>query len=126
MVRSMPLILEGMYTVCANVNDVAIVSVPLSSDFHLNVPEIKRVINSRIKIIFLCSPGNPTGTLLKKEDIISVLEATSGLVVCDEAYIDFCDDDGSASMSNLIHKYPNLLVSQTLSKSFGLAGLRYE
>jgi histidinol-phosphate aminotransferase len=114
----------AMYSVCANINDVAIVSVPLTSDFQLSVPEIKSVLDPSIKITFLCSPGNPTGTLLKKEDIISILEATSGIVVCDEAYIDFCDSDGSASMSSLVDKYPNLVVSQTLSKSFGLAGLR--
>lgn len=75
-------------------------------------------------MIFLCSPGNPTGTLLDRSDVIQVLENEkfTGIVVVDEAYIDFCDAD--ASMASLVTKYPNLVVIQTLSKSFGLAGIR--
>lgn len=77
-----------------------------------------------IKIIFLCSPGNPTGTLIDEKDIISILSSDfQGVVVVDEAYIDFCDPDASAS--KLVSKYPNLIVSQTLSKAFGLAAIRF-
>jgi histidinol-phosphate aminotransferase len=78
----------------------------------------------------LCSPGNPTGTLLKKQDIEAVLNCPEykGVVLVDEAYIDFCDDDAngkSPSCATWVLKYPNLIVSQTLSKAFGLAGIRY-
>jgi histidinol-phosphate aminotransferase len=77
-----------------------------------------------IKVIFLCSPGNPTGTLLKQSDIKDILNCPfyNGVVVVDEAYIDFCEKD--ASVSSWVTEYPNLIVSQTLSKAFGLAAIR--
>jgi histidinol-phosphate aminotransferase len=113
--------------VCANINDVEIVSVPLIVDngaFQLDVANIKKSIDG-VKIIFLCSPGNPTGTLLNLEDIQSILEFENykGIVLVDEAYIDFCPNH--SSVVSWIDKYPNLIVIQTLSKSFGLAGIRY-
>ena len=78
----------------------------------------------RVKILFLCSPGNPTGTLLKLDDIKALLEFKDykGIVLVDEAYIDFCDKRCSAV--NWISQYPNLMVIQTLSKAYGLAGIR--
>ncbi|KAJ3333414.1 histidinol-phosphate transaminase [Blyttiomyces sp. JEL0837] len=119
----------GMYSVCAQVNDVGVVKVPLNVEggaFSLNVDAVKEAViqDPSIKIIFLCSPGNPTGTLLAKEDIRQILtmEEYKGVVLVDEAYIDFCSED--ASVASWVLDYPNLIVTQTLSKSFGLAGIR--
>lgn len=125
----------GMYSICARVNDVEVVEVPLTlPEFQLDVDAIKQKIQSEdhIKLIYLTSPGNPTGKLLKTSDIIELLnfiEKTSwnGLLIVDEAYIDFTeapDDTHSESMSTLVNQFPNLVVLQTLSKSFGLAGIR--
>ncbi|KAJ3271930.1 histidinol-phosphate transaminase [Terramyces sp. JEL0728] len=117
----------GMYSVSANINDVGIAKAPLIVDggkFQLDVDNILKEIKQdpSIKLIFLCSPGNPTGTLLQKSDIIRILESSfKGIVFVDEAYVDFCAD---ASCSTLVDSYPNLIVSQTLSKAFGLAGIR--
>ena len=114
----------GMYSVVAKINDVEIVKVNLDSDFQLDVGGIlKELSDTSVKIIFLCSPGNPTGTLLRKSDIKSLIEAFDGIVVADEAYIDFCSP--SDSLVSLVKEYPNLIVSKTLSKAFGLAGIRY-
>ncbi|KAI9366702.1 pyridoxal phosphate-dependent transferase [Zopfochytrium polystomum] len=120
----------GMYAVCAQTNDVAVVQVPLVVDggaFQLDVPKVKDAIRregGKVKIVFLCSPGNPTGTLIRKEDVRELLEFEEykGIVLVDEAYIDFCED--GASVATWVEKYPNLIVTQTLSKSFGLAGIR--
>ncbi|KAI9199403.1 pyridoxal phosphate-dependent transferase [Polychytrium aggregatum] len=118
----------GMYSVCAQVNDVGVVKVPLITEdasFQLDLPEMFKAIDAdpTIKAIFLCSPGNPTSSLLKHEDIAAVLnyENFRGVVVVDEAYIDFCQDQ---TVSEWAKEYPNLIVTQTLSKSFGLAGIR--
>lgn len=91
--------------------------------------QMKKTIDkhsSSLKLIFLCSPGNPTGTLLSISSILSILNypAFKGIVVVDEAYIDFAPSPSSASAVQLVSEYPNLVVSQTLSKGFGLAGLR--
>jgi len=115
-----------MYSVCANINDVSIATVALLQSFHLDTPKIIETLTSDplITVIFLCSPGNPTGTLLKRADIIKILESSyAGLVVVDEAYVDFCNDD--ASCAKMVLEYPNLIVIQTLSKSFGMAGIRF-
>ncbi|KAI6002993.1 pyridoxal phosphate-dependent transferase [Pisolithus albus] len=127
----------GMYTVCAHVNDVGIVrcNLNLSGDhgeggengrFSLSVNDVKAAVSSdpTIKLIFLCSPGNPTGTLISLESLRSLLEYEpfKGIVVVDEAYIDFAGEDASAV--SLIKDFGNLCVMQTLSKSFGLAGIR--
>ena len=82
-----------------------------------------------IKIVFICSPGNPTGVLIRPSDIQRILEAEffKGIVLVDEAYIDFCtneEDSNTASMASWTASYPNLIVTQTLSKSFGMAGIR--
>ncbi|QRV81889.1 aminotransferase class I and II protein [Ceratobasidium sp. AG-Ba] len=119
----------GMYGVTAQVNDVGIVKVPLlveKGEFQLDVPAIQKAVaaDSSIKLIFVCSPGNPTGTLIPLRDIRTLLEDSSfkGIVIVDEAYIDFATQEDSAV--SLIDEYANLCVMQTLSKSFGLAAIR--
>ncbi|KAI0305239.1 histidinol-phosphate aminotransferase [Multifurca ochricompacta] len=127
----------GMYAVCAQVNDVGIVKVNLELSassgeggdkgrFSLRVDEVKKAIDGdqSIKLIFLCSPGNPTGTLISLASIRTILdyEPFKGIVVIDEAYIDFSEPGSSAV--TLIAEYANLCVMQTLSKSFGLAAIR--
>jgi histidinol-phosphate aminotransferase len=117
----------GMYSVSAQVNDVSLVKVPLKSPgFQLDVPAIKEALSkdSSIKLAYICSPGNPTGALLKKEDVQAILEHESwnGVVVLDEAYIDFAPE--GSSLSQWVTEWPNLVVMQTMSKAFGLAGAR--
>ncbi|KAL5498694.1 HIS5 [Sanghuangporus vaninii] len=119
----------GMYAVCAQVNDIEVVKVPLNADggaFQLQLDAMKAAIDRdpSIKLIFLCSPGNPTGTLIQLSDIQQLLNYTqfNGIVVVDEAYIDF-SPPGSSAIA-LVDKYANLCVMQTLSKSFGLAAIR--
>ncbi|USP81435.1 Histidinol-phosphate aminotransferase [Curvularia clavata] len=116
----------GMYSVSAQVNDVSLVKVPLQTpSFDLDVPAILSALDSdkHIKLAYLCSPGNPTGKLLKKEDVQRVLEHSwNGIVVVDEAYIDFAPE--GASLAEWVSEWPNLVVMQTLSKAFGLAGIR--
>ncbi|KAJ7816110.1 pyridoxal phosphate-dependent transferase [Mycena leptocephala] len=127
----------GMYSVCAQINDVAAVKCPLelsgaageggeSGRFSVRVSEIQKAVDAdpSIKLIFLCSPGNPTGTLVSLASIRAILDYPNftGIVVVDEAYIDFASDDASAV--SLVKEYGNLVVMQTLSKSFGLAGVR--
>lgn len=124
----------GMYSICATVNDVTITEVPLKyPSFQIDVDGILNKVTSdrTIKLAYLTSPGNPTGKLLKVSDVIQLLESAAskwnGLIVVDEAYIDFTESEGetsSESMSTLVNQYPNLVVLQTLSKSFGLAGIR--
>ncbi|KAL7820929.1 histidinol-phosphate aminotransferase [Trichoderma gracile] len=118
----------GMYAVSAQVNDVAIVKVPLlpAPTFALDVPAISAALDAdpSIKLVYLCSPGNPTGSLLSKADVLALLGHPSwnGVIVLDEAYIDFAPDD--ASLAELVAEFPNLVVMQTLSKAFGMAGIR--
>ncbi|KAG0150916.1 hypothetical protein CROQUDRAFT_72416 [Cronartium quercuum f. sp. fusiforme G11] len=120
----------GMYTVCAHVNDLGVINVPLDQDFVIEPQKIIDAIisqpeNRPIKLVILCSPGNPTGTTIPLKTIESILSNKSftGLVVVDEAYIDFAGNDKSALL--LLRKgYKNLVVVQTLSKGFGLAGIR--
>jgi histidinol-phosphate aminotransferase len=112
----------GMYSVVAKVNDVQVVKVDLDQEFQLNVSQILCQDLSRVKVIFLTSPGNPTGTLLKKEDIKQILYAFRGVVVVDEAYIDFCEQDHSTV--SMVKEYKNLIVTKTFSKAYGLAGIR--
>jgi histidinol-phosphate aminotransferase len=111
----------GMYRVCANINAVAIQNVLLTRDYQLDTEGILKTVDASTKIIFLCSPNNPTGNLLKVEDIFKVLDHFSGLVVVDEAYIDFA---GDVSLIKKLNNYPNLVILQTFSKAWGLAGLR--
>jgi len=113
----------GMYKVCAKVNDVSILSVPLTPDFDIRVPEMLDAATDETKLLFICSPGNPTCKAIPLSEIEKVASSNKykGLVVVDEAYVDF-SKEGSAI--ELVNKYPNVVVLQTLSKAFGLAGIR--
>jgi histidinol-phosphate aminotransferase len=111
----------GMYEVCAAVNDVSVKKVVLAPGFQLNLDGALKAIDSNTRLIFICSPNNPTGNLIGSEDIESLLQNFNGIVVIDEAYIDFAD---TASWLKKINTYPNLVVLQTLSKAWGLAALR--
>lgn len=111
----------GMYEVSANINDVAIKKVPLTPTFQLNLPAIEEAVDDHTKMIFLCSPNNPTGNSLNKDDVEIILNNYFGLVVIDEAYINF---SRYRSFTQELNDYPNLCVLQTLSKAWGLAALR--
>ncbi|MDG6410782.1 histidinol-phosphate transaminase [Glaesserella parasuis] len=112
----------GMYSVSAETCGIALKTVPLTADFQLNLPEIERNLD-RVKVVFVCSPNNPTGTLVKRSDLLKLLQITTGkaIVVMDEAYIEFCPQ---ATMVNELPNYPHLAIIRTLSKAFALAGLR--
>ncbi|GJP95337.1 hypothetical protein CBS115989_3743 [Aspergillus niger] len=118
----------GMYGVSAQVNDIEIVKVPLDVDngFQLQPEKINEALaaDPSIKMAYICSPGNPTANLIKKSDIQKVLEhpTWNGVVVVDEAYIDFAPE--GSSLAEWVTEWPNLVVMQTLSKAFGLAGIR--
>lgn len=111
----------GMYEVSAQINNVAIKKVPLTEDFQLDLPAIEEAVDDFTKIIFLCSPNNPTGNSLNREDVELVLNNYFGLVVLDEAYINF---SRFRSFTQELEDYPSLVVMQTLSKAWGLAALR--
>jgi histidinol-phosphate aminotransferase len=118
----------GMYAVSAQVNDINAVHVPLlpEQQFAIDIPKILETLSSdpSIKLVYLCSPGNPTGTLIPKESVLPILEhpTWNGIVVLDEAYIDFAPPN--SSLAEWVLEFPNLVVMQTLSKAFGLAGIR--
>lgn len=111
----------GMYEVSANINNVEVRRVPLLPDFQLDLERISEAVDEQTKIIFLCSPNNPTGNCLNREDIEIVLNNFNGLVVIDEAYINY---SRQRSCIPELTEYPNLVILQTLSKAWGLAGLR--
>ncbi len=111
----------GMYEVSANINNVNIQRVPLTTGYQLNLPALEEAVSSRTKIIWLCSPNNPTGNSLDRADVEMLLNNFPGLVVIDEAYINF---SRQKSFIQELPDYPNLVVMQTLSKAWGLAALR--
>lgn len=111
----------GMYKVSADINDVAVREVRLTDDFHLDVNAIRKAITDRTKLIFICSPNNPTGNLMRRESVTAIARDFSGIVVVDEAYIHFADEP---SLINELGRYSNLVVLQTFSKAWGMAGLR--
>ena len=111
----------GMYQVCASINGIETIEVPLTADFRLDIAGINAVQSSATKIIFIPSPNNPTGNCFALEEIKSIVEGFDGLVVVDEAYVEFAIDK---SVISWIDQYPNLVVVQTFSKAQGLAGLR--
>ncbi|HUR11047.1 MAG TPA: histidinol-phosphate transaminase [Flavitalea sp.] len=111
----------GMYEVTARINNVDVKKVNLTPNFQLDLPAIEKAIDDHTKMIFLCSPNNPTGNNLSLEAIEAILNNYFGLVVVDEAYINF---SRYHSLSKLLPEYPNLVVLQTLSKAWGLAALR--
>ena len=111
----------GMYEVSANINDVFVKRVPLTKDFQLDVESIAEVVTESTKLIFICSPNNPTGNAMNRDDIEIILNNFHGIVVIDEAYINY---SRHRSFIPELTEYPNLVVLQTLSKAWGLAGLR--
>lgn len=111
----------GMYGVLANINAVENREVLLSTDFQPQVESIMETVDENTKIIFLCSPNNPTGNSFSDESVIKLLKNFKGLVVIDEAYIDFSEKE---SWLAKINECPNLVITQTLSKAYGLAGIR--
>ena len=111
----------GMYQVSANINDVEVKNVPLTTDFQLNLEGISEAIDKNTKLIFICSPNNPTGNSINRADVETLLANFNGLVVVDEAYINF---SRQKTFIQELTEYANLVVLQTLSKAWGLAGLR--
>ena len=111
----------GMYSVSANINNVEIKQVSLTPDFDLDVTAIQNCWNNHSKLLFLCSPNNPSGNLLSSEKIIELVNSFHGLVIVDEAYVDFTNQP---SFSQRLSEFSNLVVLQTLSKAWGLAAIR--
>lgn len=111
----------GMYEVAASINQVACRKVRLTPDFQIDLPALMNAIDGTVRAIYLCSPNNPTGNSLDRESLYYVLEHYEGIVVIDEAYIDFST---RSSFTQVLGKYPNLVVLQTLSKAWGAAGIR--
>ncbi|MCD7935346.1 MAG: histidinol-phosphate transaminase [Tannerellaceae bacterium] len=111
----------GMYEVCANVNNVPFRKVKLNKYFDLEAEVLLKETNEQTKIIFLCSPNNPSGNNLNRNEIYKILDQFTGIVVIDEAYIDF---SSTPSFTSDLQKYPRLIILQTLSKAWGAAGVR--
>lgn len=112
----------GMYQVCADINDIEVKNVSLTEDFQLDVKSIFKKVNKHTKLIFICTPNNPTSNTFKEEDVLEIIQNfQQGLVVVDEAYIDFAKTNGYVKY---ISEYKNLVVLQTFSKAWGLAGIR--
>ena len=111
----------GMYQVAADTNNVEVIKVSLTADFELEPAKILQTVNKNSKLIFLCSPNNPSGNSLKRESILEIIQNFAGLVIIDEAYIDFAP--GKSFLPEL-DKYPNLVILQTFSKAWGMAGIR--
>ena len=111
----------GMYKVLAETNNINNREVLLTKDFQPDVPKILKAADQDTKLLFICSPNNPTGNSFDTDNIESILNGFSGLVVIDEAYIDFSNQE---SWLSKLDKYPNLIITQTLSKAYGLAGIR--
>ena len=111
----------GMYEVSANINHVKLHEIPLTPDFQLDIEKILQTVetDSSVKLIFVCSPNNPTGNRL--DNLEKLLENFNGIVVVDEAYVDFCPEQ---SLKSKINRYPHLVVMQTFSKAWALAGVR--
>ena len=111
----------GMYEVLANINAIELVKIPLVENFQPNVKEIVKVQDAKTKVLFLCSPNNPTANSFDASSIETLIKEFNGIVVIDEAYIDFSIED---SWLGRLDEFPNLIVTQTLSKAYGLAAIR--
>ena len=111
----------GMYDVIAKTNGVENIEIPLKSDFSIDTDKILDLKTSNIKILFLCSPNNPTGNSFEINILDNLIKKFNGIVVVDEAYIDF---SSQKSLINHIDKYENLIITQTMSKAYGMAGIR--
>ena len=111
----------GMYEVCAEMNDIKVKKVNLTKEYQLDIDSIEQTIDPFTKLIFICSPNNPTGNSINRNDIEIILNNFNGIVVIDEAYINYAKQK---TFIGELTEYPNLVVMQTLSKAWGLAGLR--
>ncbi len=111
----------GMYKVAAEINDIETIEVPLNQKFEIETEKVLSSVNERTKLVFVCSPNNPSGNQVSEILITELLNKLQGIVVVDEAYIDFAENKSALS---LLKKYPNLVVLQTFSKAWGLAALR--
>lgn len=112
----------GMYEVSASVNDIEVLKIPLNNNFQIDIKKAEALFNDKnLKLIFICSPNNPTANSMNHEDVESILSRFGGIVIIDEAYNDFSE---KPSFISLLNKFPNLILMQTFSKAFGLAGVR--
>jgi histidinol-phosphate aminotransferase len=111
----------GMYKVACDISNVETKTVPLNNEFQLDINSIKNSTNENTKLVFCCSPNNPTGNLLSKKDILETAKSINGLLIVDEAYVDFME---SGSSIDLINEQYNIVVMRTFSKAWGLAGIR--
>ena len=112
----------GMYRVSAGINEVEVVDIPLDQDYQPDLPNLQKAMaETSPKLVFLCSPNNPTGNVMDRNRVEAILESAPGLVILDEAYADFAPEK---SFLNAIDKWPNLVVLRTFSKAWGLAGIR--
>ena len=111
----------GMYSVLAQLNSIENIEVSLSKDFNINVDQVLKQVKPSTKLLFICSPNNPSGNIMDVNAVTRLLKAFDGLVVIDEAYIDFTTIE---SWIQHLNTFPNLIVTQTLSKAYGLAGIR--
>lgn len=111
----------GMYKVACDINDVETISVNLTGEFQIDFDAVAKDFNEKVKIIFICSPNNPTGNLVNKNDILQLCKEYNSIIVVDEAYMDFA---GNKSIASDVKDYPNLVVIRTFSKAWGLAGIR--
>jgi histidinol-phosphate aminotransferase len=111
----------GMYDIIAKTNGVENIEIPLKSDFSIDKNEILKLSSNSIKVLFLCSPNNPTGNSFNTNDLTDLIKGFKGIVVVDEAYIDF---SSKQSLISLIKDNNNLIITQTMSKAYGMAGIR--
>lgn len=111
----------GMYEVLSNINNIELIKVELNTDFQPKVDAVLEAANSNSKLLFICSPNNPTANSINSNKIEKLVNLFNGIVVIDEAYIDFSKDESWLSRLN---EFPNLIVTQTLSKAYGMAGIR--
>ncbi len=111
----------GMYKVAADINDIEVISILLNDDFQIDLETINKIFTDDTKLIFLCSPNNPTGNILNKKDILHLCKSYNAIIIVDEAYIDFAE---SSTLAEEVKNYPNLIVMRTFSKAWGLAGIR--
>ena len=111
----------GMYSVLAQLNSIENIEVSLTSDFKIDVDQVLKQVKPSTKLLFICSPNNPSGNVMDVNAVTKLLKAFNGLVVIDEAYIDFTEVE---SWTQRLNQFPNLIVTQTLSKAYGLAGIR--
>ncbi|MDP4184942.1 MAG: histidinol-phosphate transaminase, partial [Bacteroidota bacterium] len=111
----------GMYRVAADINNIGYDEVALNEDFTFSADKLLAAVSPETKLIFLCSPNNPSANCLDRQEMLKVLRSFNGIVIVDEAYIDFCPQQ---SLLPLLSEYPNLVIFQTFSKAWGMAGIR--